>query len=71
MDTIWGVLNENVILPSSDHCAMSAVGQKQTCAVQYVMSALPPKADIDWPWLDVRFVPKDTDGTEIRQPCHE
>ena len=26
---------------------MSALGQKQTCAAQKVMSALPPKADID------------------------
>ena len=26
--------------------AMSAMGQKQTCAVQNVMSALPPKADM-------------------------
>ena len=26
---------------------MSALGQKQTCAVQNAMSALPPKADID------------------------
>jgi hypothetical protein len=25
---------------------MSALGQKQTCAVQTVMSALPPRADI-------------------------
>ena len=25
---------------------MSALGQKQTCAVQKVISALPPKADI-------------------------
>ena len=25
---------------------MSALGQKRTCAVQNVMSALPPKADI-------------------------
>ena len=25
---------------------MSALGQKQTCAVQYVMSALPPIADM-------------------------
>ena len=36
---------------------MSALGQKQTFAVQNVMSALPPKADIrgcDW---HVRFVP--------------
>ena len=28
---------------------MSALGQKQTCAVQLGMSALPPKADIDSP----------------------
>jgi hypothetical protein len=26
--------------------AMSALGQKQTCAAQKVMSALPPKADM-------------------------
>ena len=26
---------------------MSALGQKRTCAVQKVMSALPPKADIN------------------------
>jgi hypothetical protein len=25
---------------------MSALGQKQTCALQWAMSALPPKADI-------------------------
>ena len=37
---------------------MSALGQKQTFAVQYVMSALHPKADIDR-WLhNVRFVPE-------------
>ena len=30
------------------------------------MSALPPKADIDWRWLDVRFVPK-ADITSIKQ----
>jgi hypothetical protein len=33
---------------------MSALGQKQTCAVQKVMSALPPKADISKSQLDVR-----------------
>ena len=27
---------------------MSALGQKQTCAARKPMSALPPKADIDW-----------------------
>ena len=29
---------------------MSALGQKQTCAVQKGMSALPPKADIQCNW---------------------
>ena len=37
---------------------MSALGQKQTCAVQNVMSALPPKADMCSALGDVRFVPK-------------
>ena len=36
---------------------MSALGQKQTCAVQKVMSALPPKADMCSALGDVRFVP--------------
>jgi hypothetical protein len=37
---------------------MSALGQKQTCAVQKGMSALPPKADMCSAQADVRFVPK-------------
>ena len=36
---------------------MSALGQKQTCAVQKVMSALPPKADMCSATRYVRFVP--------------
>ena len=36
---------------------MSALGQKRTFAVQYVMSALPPKADMCGATRDVRFVP--------------
>src|SRR5580765_4977355 len=36
---------------------MSALGQKQTCAAQKVMSALPPKADMCCTLVDVRFVP--------------
>jgi hypothetical protein len=36
---------------------MSALGQKQTCAVQYLMSALHPKADMCGATGDVRFVP--------------
>ena len=42
---------------------MSALGQKQTCAAQKVMSALPPKADMCGATRDVRFVPiADIDG---------
>ena len=37
---------------------MSALGQKQTFAVQKAMSALPPKADMCGATRDVRFVPK-------------
>jgi hypothetical protein len=38
--------------------AMSALGQKQTCAVQKGMSALPPKADIPGGYPHVCFVPR-------------
>src|SRR5262249_17897732 len=37
---------------------MSALGQKRTFAHVRVMSALPPKADIDKQNCDIRFVPK-------------
>src|SRR5262245_47705649 len=45
------------------HCGisirpMSALGQKQTSRRHWVMSALPPEADINRPGDDVRFVPK-------------
>ena len=36
---------------------MSALGQKQTCAAQNVMSALHPKADMCGAQAHVRFVP--------------
>ena len=36
---------------------MSALGQKQTCAVQNGMSALHPKADMCGALVNVRFVP--------------
>ena len=36
---------------------MSALGQKQTCAVQNVMSALPPKAEMCGALAHVCFVP--------------
>ena len=37
---------------------MSALGQKQTSEQVRIMSALPPKADMDPHGRDVRFVPK-------------
>ena len=37
---------------------MSALGQKQPCAVQKAMSALPPKADMCGATGDVCFGPK-------------
>jgi len=45
---------------------MSALGQKQTCAAQKVMSALPPKADMCGALGDVRRVPKADIGSVIR-----
>ena len=45
---------------------MSALGHKQTYAVQYGMSALPPKADMCSANTDVRFGPK----ADIVAPCH-
>jgi hypothetical protein len=45
--------------------AMSAMGQKQTCAVQNGMSALPPIADMCSALGDVRFVPI----TDIKPHC--
>jgi hypothetical protein len=38
--------------------AMSALGQKQTCAAHKLMSALPPKADMCGATSDVRFGPE-------------
>jgi hypothetical protein len=45
---------------------MSALGQKQICAVQNIMSALPPKADMCAATRDVRFGPKADIGQLIR-----
>ena len=48
---------------------MSALGQKQTCALQKVMSASPPKADMCSALGDVRFVPiADIEPRFIRSP---
>ena len=45
---------------------MSALGQKQTCAAQKVMSALPPKADMCGATRNVRFVPIADIYAEVR-----
>jgi hypothetical protein len=45
---------------------MSALGQKQTFGPFIAMSALPPKADIEWHSRNVRFVPQ----ADIRDLCH-
>ena len=52
-------LRRNTADGTFTHCGkpMSALGQKQTCAAQNVMSALPPKADMCGATRDVRFVP--------------
>ena len=47
-----------MLLTTSDPQVMSALGQKQTSALQNVMSALPPKADICSAQADVRLVPR-------------
>ena len=49
--------NAKFYLSSNGH-AMSALGQKQTFAVQKSVSALLPKADMCGATRDVRFVPK-------------
>src|SRR5262245_9076595 len=47
---------------------MSALGQKRTCALQWAMSALPPKADMCSALADVRFGPKaDINSAERRR----
>jgi hypothetical protein len=48
---------------------MSALGQKQTFAMQKGMSALPPKADMCGAARDVRFGPKGDMPTWARGPC--
>src|SRR5215831_921246 len=48
---------------------MSALGQKRTSEVVQSMSALPPKADMDRPGHNVRFVPKaDSCTAQIADP---
>jgi hypothetical protein len=50
---------------------MSALGHKQTFALQNVTSALPPKADMCSATRDVRFVPiADTDTWLCCGPAH-
>ena len=46
MLSIIGAKVSEVELDGGPTTSMSALGQKQTCAVQHFMSALPPKADM-------------------------
>ena len=55
---------DDLTLSGQRVCFTSALGQKQTCAVQNVMSALPPIADMCGATRDVRFVPK-ADMTDL------
>jgi hypothetical protein len=48
---LMGVAQQTLLIGTR---GMSALGQKQTCAAQKVMSALPPKADIPRAERDVR-----------------
>jgi hypothetical protein len=48
---------------------MSALGQKQTCAAQKAMSALPPKADICSAQAHVRFVPTADIACKKKETC--
>ena len=51
---------------------MSALGQKQTCAAQKVMSALPPKADMCSALAHVCFVPiADIAPAELKRASYE
>ena len=68
-------------MPRKDHALykhfatpMPALGQKRTFALQNVMSALPPKADMCGATAHVRFVPiADIDATstlDTHSECH-
>jgi hypothetical protein len=52
---------------SNPEAPMSALGQKQTLANVRVMSALPPKADVNHRERHVRFVPK----TDIERSLYQ
>jgi len=54
---LWAIADD-LKQPDRQCIALSALGQKQTCAAQNVMSALRPKADMCGAFRDVRFVPK-------------
>jgi hypothetical protein len=74
MTGFWAIHDENALLlsafpghinghpngrrPNETLRVMSALGQKQTFAMQNVMSALPPIADMCSALVDVRFVPE-------------
>jgi len=53
---------------SNPEALMSALGHKRTSELICVMSALPPKADMDQHEFDVRYVPISDIGEAIRSP---
>jgi hypothetical protein len=52
------VKRERAVVATASGVPMSALGQKQTSEHNWIMSALPPKADIGTQSWNVRFVPK-------------
>ena len=64
----WGQMSTGNTTRSTRSGGLSALGQKQTCAAQNVMSALPPKADMCSALVNVRFVP--IANIRLRFPHH-
>ena len=54
----WLLARDSFLISKLVRRSMSALGQKQTCAAQQTMSALPTKADIPRSTTHVRKVPK-------------
>jgi hypothetical protein len=56
--TTGGMGSNRLLRRNNPQDRMSALGQKRTSAHLRIMSALPPKADVDHDGRDVRFVPE-------------
>jgi len=67
--TMWlCAIADDLKQPDRQCIALSALGQKQTCAAQNVMSALRPKADMCSANRHVCFGPKADIEPPIRSP---